>query len=543
MIVFCVLSCAETVFTMPFLSFFKFRHHMNASTETPTLTDLTESLPSMRGFFQAVYQVVTSMRFAVAVLVWLLIAVLLGVFLPQETLLPTAQIKQMMGTWYYPVRALGGYQVFASAWFLWIQVLLLLSVTLGSWQWLLGAWKQATVTQWSRERCLQVSKTQHLRLQVPSIATDTPTLLEQATQTLRASGYEVFPQNSVATQPHVKVLYATKARWTRLGPHITHLGIILTLLAGLYGYFTGFKAQALVLPGESFTLTGAERVFYNAPRVVWLGEIPRWVCHVEAFRVQYYPEAPKVAQNYFTTLKVRAVLGETETKYPLPKEGVPMTISVNKPLKLPNDVTIYQASYEATGNVWLSVQENPKQPTKPIKLMPAPSLAGIDQAVMLHPLSKGRVLMVFPFIATKDNSIPRHRVEMFIYDPQQGVLGFKDFQQGLKHSKHRLTLLEGESGILEGLTLTFHAPEMRTGLQVKRAPEVAWMYLAFLVLSLGVCISFIPQRQIWLHVYQPKTSDASYEVVLNPKTRKGWQAFYQELAGLQAQLTERWGIR
>ncbi|MFM7469422.1 MAG: cytochrome c biogenesis protein ResB [Vampirovibrionales bacterium] len=494
--------------------------------------------------FRAVVTTLKSMTFAVSVLVWLLIAIIVGVFLPQESLVATSDIKRLMGVWYYPVKALGGYEVFASAWFLWIQVLLLCSVTLGSWQWLLGAWQQATRTQWASHTALNAPQQHTLSWEVPGIADSSSSdettahrlhsVLVHCTQYFKRMGYEVFPQ---AATPHE--LYATKARWARLGPHITHVGIIVTLLAALYGYLTGFKAQTLALPKSSFLLASPERMFYNAPEGLWLGKVPNWVVEVEDFHVDYYPEAPKTAKNYFTTLRVHALATQANEAFPLPPQGVRHTISVNQPLKLPHDVTVYQASYEATGNILLSVEG------KPLRLTPLSQEVPSTQAVMLYPLSQQRTLIIFPFIAEKDNTIPRHRIEVFMYQQGKGVLGFPSFQRGVKTSHHRLTLFQGQTGVLEGIQLKFIAPEMKTGLQIKCAPEVPWMYLGFLLLSLGVCVSFIPQRQVWVRV-SPCDNTLSAEtthvphawrITLYPKTRKGWGAFLQELGTLRQGLT------
>ena len=42
---------------------------------------------------------------------------------------------------------------------------------------------------------------------------------------------------------------------------------------------------------------------------------------------------------------------------------------------------------------------------------------------------------------------------------------------------------------------------MATGLQMKYAPETAFLYMSLLILTLGCVLSFIPHHQVWFALY------------------------------------------
>ena len=50
--------------------------------------------------------------------------------------------------------------------------------------------------------------------------------------------------------------------------------------------------------------------------------------------------------------------------------------------------------------------------------------------------------------------------------------------------------------MIHGGADTYIKPEMSTGLQIKKAPEVPLMYTAYLIIGIGTLLCFFSQRQI-----------------------------------------------
>ncbi|MEZ4575772.1 MAG: cytochrome c biogenesis protein ResB [Vampirovibrionales bacterium] len=92
--------------------------------------------------------------------------------------------------------------------------------------------------------------------------------LAQAQAVFKRHGYHVHV-NTADGQ-----LYATKGQWSRLGPCAAHLGILICLLAGVYGSFTGFKAIHMVAPGGQFQIPSSAMFATNTPQPWWFGQIP-----------------------------------------------------------------------------------------------------------------------------------------------------------------------------------------------------------------------------------------------------------------------------
>lgn len=467
---------------------------------------------------QWVYGQLTSMSLAVTVLTLLMVGVMLGVFIPQESLVDGYQIRDQFGAWYWPMRAAGLFTVFSAPWFIALEALLLFSVCFGSFIWLKPAWNQAVKPIWIPAQSILNKAV----LPVLGFAQPEAQTAATVSAVLRKAGYKIQTQLDATTGRWVA--YATRGSWGRLGPHISHVGIVATILASFYGALTGFKAQHLIKPGESFTLPQAERLFYNASESLWVGHVPAWKITVKDFWIDYYANSPDTPKNYYSTLSV-----ETGDEVSLPlADKVSGTISVNHPLNLPGDVTIYQASYQPTGNLWVTLNGK-KHLLKPSTELVAPFA---DRPVATLRLPDQRAtLIVFPFLANQDPGVTRSYVRVFVHRDGRGFVGAQPGKM-----PHNLKLHEGQGGQILGLDVQFVAPEMMTGLQIKRAPETLWIYLAFLILSIGVAVSFRAQRQLWATLTPDEADPATTRLHLFAKTNKAHHAFQQELSQLYTQL-------
>lgn len=486
---------------------------MGASPITSSLTPhlqkgngLVNTKPKADGptFPERVWEILAcfrSVQLAIVLLSLLALATLAGVLIPQEGLVETAQIKSQFGQNYRMLKAMGFFQVYSSSWFITIEVLFFCSLLFGSFKWLRPAYYAATRRDFCGPEHILVSPN---RFEVSSALTQHQ-ILKTAAHTLKKQHYQVFWDK---TQTR---LYACKGNLSRLGPVVAHVGILSLLLASMFAAFTGFKAQELAKPGETFVLDAVDNMILNTPKPYWQGQIPDWKVRVNDFRIHYYENQPATAQQYYADLSILNPDG-TERKR--------QTISVNHPMQI-GDVTIYQASFDPTGRFHMTLNGKPRLIEAKTQFM--------DRRVGMIPLDKNNSLVLFPFMVNQDPGVKQNYVVAFLKTPH-GFLG-----AGKNKMPTNLRLAEGMSGQIGNVTLGFDKPEVATGLQIKKAPEVPWMYLSFLVIITGTIMCIFSQRRIWL------TTDDKNTLLVHFKTNKARLSFLKELKTLKGKLHAQLG--
>lgn len=451
-----------------------------------------------------------SVQLAIVLLSLLALATLAGVLLPQEGLVDVAQIKQTYGPNFRMMKAMGLFNVYSSYWFLALEVLFFFNLLFGSFKWLKPAYLAATQKTYCTPKQIQASKD---HLSIESTQTFSQTQANLLTL-LPKFGYRINTGESTSNQA---LFYATKGNWTRFGPAVAHTGILLMLIAAVMGTFTGFKAQKLAIPGETFHIRDSQMFLPNIESRFWLGSVPEWKIRVNDFRIDYYDENETptqgiVAKQYYADLSVIEPNG---------KESRREVISVNHPLTV-DDTVIYQASFNPTGKFFVEVNG------KPLKLEANSEF--MNRPVSLSALPNGQTLMVFPFFVQQDPNVTRNYAVFFLRDAN----GFVGAEPG--KMPPNLRLLEGQSGTLSGLTFRYIKPEIATGLQIKKGPEVPLMYLSYLIITLGAFMCIFSQRRLWLAVEETKQGT---HVHLLYKTNKARLSFLKELQRFQTDLKAR----
>ncbi len=453
-----------------------------------------------------------SVHLAIVLIAVLALATLAGVLLPQEGVVDVLQIKRDFGANYRIFKAMGLFNVYSSYWFIAVEVLFFFSLLCGSFQWLKPAYLAATRKTFYGPQYIQASPQ---KLAYHSTDAIDP-VTSQVSRLLRQKHYKVHKAPASQQKPGQVLLYACKGNWSRLGPVVAHFGILMMLLASVFGVFFGFKAQKLAVPGETFSIRDSQMFKPNVDESVWLGSVPDWKIRVNDFRIEYYPEgqapnAMAVVKQYFADLSVLDKSGK-ETKREV--------ISVNHPLSV-GDTVLYQASFNPTGKLFMEVNG------KPMKLETNTNF--MNRPVSLTELGNGKALMVFPFFVQQDPNVTRNYVVVFLRD-QHGFVGAKPGKM-----PPNLKLLEGQSGVLSGIRFRYARPEIATGLQIKKGPEVPWMYLAYIIIISGTIMCIFSQRRIWVAVTADEDDHGS-RVTMLYKTNKARLSFMKELQRLQTEL-------
>jgi cytochrome c biogenesis protein len=456
-------------------------------------------LNSLNRLCDSIFQIFQSVQLAIILLSCLAVGIMVGVFVPQESLTELAQIKQQFGEWFWPLRALGAFTVYSSYWFLTLQVLFFFNLLAGSFKWLRPAVLAAL-----HKQALPLAA---LKKAQPAWVWQTPSHITPAmiSQGLRKRGYKPVAQTPEGSQ------YWTKGSWTRFGPAVAHIGILSMLMASVWGAFNGFKAQKAAVPGQQFTLAQADTFTTGVPKSMWWGKTPNWSIKVTDFKVDVYADNPQTVKQYYCALDVLNPQGQRLKS---------QVISVNHPLQM-GDVMVYQASFAPTGKLKLRINGNP------VTLNANDQMQERPVAHFALPHSK-QSLLVFPFFVQQDPGVAKTYMVAFLRENNQFVGQVKG------KMPPNLKLLEGQAGRLGPWQLQFDRAELMTGLQIKSAPETAWIYASFFVICLGTVICFFSQRRLWTAT--ETLADGTHRVYVLPRTNKGKIGFQKELLALDSWL-------
>jgi cytochrome c biogenesis protein len=272
--------------------------------------------------------------------------------------------------------------------------------------------------------------------------------LTSLTEQLQAQKYKIFTEGDK--------LYARKGLIGKIGPIVVHIGMILTLLGGVWGAMTGFIGQEMVPSGDTFQV---KNILDAGPLAK--NQIPKdWSVKVNRFWIDYTPAG--TIDQFYSDLSV--IDNSTQTE--LDRQ----TIHVNKPLKY-RGVYYYQTDWSISG---VKVRIN----NSPIFRLP---MAQLGQGV------QNRIWGTW--IPTKPDL--SEGVSLLAKD-LQGTLLVYDTKGQLVSS-----VRAGNAVEVNGVTLKILDLIGGTGLQIKADPGIPIVYSGFGLLMLGVIMSYFSHSQIW----------------------------------------------
>ncbi len=304
--------------------------------------------------------------------------------------------------------------------------------------------------------------------------------LTALTEKLQAKKYKIFTESDK--------IYARKGLIGKIGPIIVHIGMILTLLGGVWGALTGFIAQEMVPSGDTFQVKNILDAGPLARR-----QIPKnWSVKVNRFWIDYTPSGS--IDQFYSDLSV--VDNTTQ------KELDRQTIYVNKPLKY-QGVYYYQTDWSIAG---VKVRLN----NSPIFKLP------------MAQLGKGAQNRIWgTWIPTKPDL--SEGVSLLAKD-LQGTLLVYDTKGKLVSS-----VRAGNSVEVNGVTLKVLELIGGTGLQIKADPGIPIVYLGFGLLMLGVVMSYFSHSQVWAVTRNGK-------LYLGGRTNRAQVVFEREIVEIIEQL-------
>ncbi|MCU0535892.1 MAG: cytochrome c biogenesis protein [Hydrococcus sp. Prado102] len=437
----------------------------------------TESLPSSQLGFRYLIKIIADLRLAIVLLLVIAIFSISGTVIEQGQSLQFykdnyPENPALFGfiTWKF-ILGLGLNHVYSTWWFLSILILFGTSLITCTFTRQLPALKVAR-----RWKYYQQSR----QFQKLALSAELNTgSLNSLFPSLEKRGYKVFQEDNT--------LYARKGIIGKIGPIIVHIGIIVILLGGIWGTFTGFLAQEMVASGETFQV---KNIFEAGPLAA--SQVPKdWGVKVNRFWINYTANGD--IDQFYSDLSVVNKQGEELDR---------KTIYVNEPLRY-QGVTFYQTDW---GIAAVRVQIN----NSPIFQLP---MAQLD--------TNGKGRLWGTWIPTKT-------------DLSAGVsLVARDLQGTMVVYDAKGELV---SAVRSGMTIPINGVNLKilelvgsTGLQIKADPGVPIVYMGFALLMAGVVMSYVSHSQIWAL----QEGDRFY---IGGKTNRAQVAFERELIDILEEL-------
>lgn len=314
---------------------------------------------SRSSFFQAVYELFSSMRFAISLLTLLAIASVVGTVLKQNE--PYSSYLIELGPFWFKVfAALGLYDVYHAGWFLGILVFLVLSTSF-------CIYRQAPLMlreiRSFREHATAVSLRGFAHQASFPLEIPQATLLQRLTGYLTGQGFR-FKLGGGDGQP---TLIAAKAgSYTRLGYILTHSAIVIICIGGLIDGNIPLKVQELFgtkkvetrdLPLDKVPaisrLSPANLSFRGsisipeggAAGVIYLNLADGYLVQDLPFQIRL----KKFRIEHYATGQPKSFESDIVITDPDSKKAFEGTVSVNHPI-IYQGVAIYQASFGDGGS-------------------------------------------------------------------------------------------------------------------------------------------------------------------------------------------------
>lgn len=259
-------------------------------------------------------------------------------------------------------------------------------------------------------------------------------------------------------------LFVDKGWYGRLGAYIVHLSILILAIGAVYGGTMGFKGFVAIVEG-----TAVDRVPLRGKNTAV--KLP-FTIHCDEFEVQYYPGTQQPKDYYSDLTVIRN--GQVEQQ---------RRIEVNHPL-IVDGIYFYQSSYGVDRSSTVTLQV----------LDPAGNVAGPDVTA-----AAGKRFQVMGDPST-------YQIEEFIPNIAAGRPGVKVAQfLGNTHRDFYLLDAAPDRDKERHGSVYFRIKDTNireyTGLQVAWDPGVPVVWLACVVMILGLYIAFfVAHRRVWIRV-------------------------------------------
>ncbi|EJL40974.1 cytochrome c biogenesis protein ResB [Brevibacillus agri] len=472
-----------------------------------------------------IWNTFSSVKIAIGIIIVILVASAVGTVFPQQQYIPVpvpteADVARFytdtygtLGTVYY---GLGFHNLYSSWWFVTLLVLLGTSLVICSLDRVVPLYKALSKPRLNQHKSFLKGQKLFGEGELAPDA-DQAELLERSAAVLKKKGYRIFRAE--------RAIMAEKGRFSRWGPYINHIGLILFLIGVLMRNIPGFYLDEFVWVREGQTVAIPETPYYikseNYQTTYWSEE--------------EMPEKLELNGGVIPkSFQTDAVLylnknADVPGKKPDLVEVQKGPIIVNHPM-IEGDIAIYQSGVQemqlgALNFVLVDVKNGDKElgAFKVDLYNPA-----VEQEVAAG--IKVRVLDYFPDFIMGNDGKPATKTNL----PKNPMVALEIVDEATQQSE-KLVYLQGSVLTQKSdarFGLTFHKPDLIdiSGLNVRIDKAVPLIYFGAFIFMIGVAMGFFWQhRRIWV-----QTQDGT--ILLAAHTNKNWFGLRREVDGLVEQL-------
>ncbi len=415
---------------------------------------------------------ISSLRFAISLIIFIAIASGIGTFIPQGSnknfyidIFNDDPIFGLLNG--EKVLTLQLDHIYTSFWFLFALILLCISLAACSFRRQIPSLKASL--KWIEYK--SEKKFSKLQLTSSHRISENKDLISKADLLLKKRGWKTYKFKS-----HIS---ARRGLVGKIGPLVVHVGLIVLLIGSAYGSFTSQSQEQYLLPGESLDL---------------INESTNSKANVKLVDFSIERESDGIPKQFVSKLDFSSEdLKLNEVK----------TAKVNHPIRF-KGLTIYQADW-AISKVVLEIDNILYQ----LELKEIPEIGNQVWGILVELGSETKK----NFLLTIDNEngpLKISNIENF----SENILFINEDPVEVNSSKLSLKKIIPSSGLI-----------------IKNDPSVPFIYFSFILIIFGTIISLIPTNQLWILV-----NKESQKLFIGGLSNKNLVGFKKEFVKLSEEI-------
>ena len=386
---------------------------------------------------------ISSLRFAILLIIFIAISSGIGTFIPQgsnrEFYLDIFNDAPILGFLDgEKVLKLQLDHIYTSFWFLFALILLCISLAACSFRRQIPSLKASL--KWIEYK--NEKKFSKLQLTSSHQINEDADYISKADLLLKKQGWQTYKYKS-----H---LSARRGLIGKIGPLVVHIGLIILLIGSAYGSFTNQSKEQYLLPGESLDL---------------INESTNSKANIKLVDFSIERESDGIPKQFISKLDFFSEdLRLNEIK----------TAKVNHPIRF-QGLTIYQADWSIS-NVVLEIDNILYQ----LQLKEIPEIGNQVWGVLVELGSENKK----NYLLTIDN--------------ENGPLKISN----IENFSENILYINGDPLEVNSSKLSLKKIIPSSGLIIKNDPSIPFIYFSFILIISGTIISLIPTNQLWIFVNQ-----------------------------------------
>ncbi len=415
---------------------------------------------------------ISSLRFAISLIIFIAITSGIGTFIPQGSnekfyidIFDDAPIFGFLNG--EKVLKLQLDHIYTSFWFLFALILLCISLAACSFRRQIPSLKASL--KWIEYKSEQ--KFKKLQLTSSHQINEDEDHISKADLLLKKRGWKTYKFKS-----HIS---ARRGLIGKIGPLVVHIGLIVLLIGSAYGSFTSQSKEQYLLPGESLDL---------------INESSNSKANIKLVDFSIERESDGIPKQFISKLNFSSEdLKLNEIK----------TAKVNHPIRF-KGLTIYQADW-AISNVVLDIDNILYQ----LQLKEIPEIGNQVWGVLVELGSENKK----NFLLTIDNEngpLKISNIENFF----ENILYINEDPLEVNSSKLSLKKIIPSSGLI-----------------IKNDPSIPFIYFSFVLIIFGTIVSLIPTYKLWILV-----NKESHKLSIGGLSNKNLVGFKKEFFKLSEEI-------